>query len=232
MRLVFLHAFPLDQTMWDEQLRIAPDLSITPTLYQFGESLECWATSVLKLVGSKPMIAIGSSMGGSCAIEMARQAPEQIAGLVLVGAKAGHRPEPALRDSYIDTLQTSGVNGIWPEISSTWFGPTISHRVIEKIKSIANAQDTNDLINAVSVFHGRPDLTDVVAQWKKPLLVVCGENDTIVTEQKANAVSRLASDSKLHVMAGCGHLMNMERPDEFNQVITDFIQKVETGRAA
>ncbi len=217
--------------MWDKQLSIAPSRSVAPTLYRLGDSLEDWAARSLEAAGAQPTIAIGASMGGSCAIEMARQAPEQIAGLVLVGAKAGHRPEPTMRDAYIHALRANGVKGMWPEISS-WFSPTISQHVAERITSIAFAQKTDDLITAVRVFHGRPDLEYVVAQWEKPLLVVCGEKDSVVTEQKAIALSHLAPNGELHVMAGCGHYMNMERPDEFNRVIADFVQQVEASRAA
>ncbi len=230
MRLAFLHAFPLDQRMWDQQLAIAPGRCDAPALYRFGDSLESWATGALKSVGLQPTIAIGSSMGGSCAIEMARQAPEQITALVLVGAKAGHRPEPDARDAYIDTLRASGVRGMWPEIAG-WFGPDIPQGVVDTITSIAFAQNTDDLITAVKVFHGRADLTDVVTRWEKPLLVFCGDNDAVVTRHKAIALSRLAPNARLHIMSGCGHYMNMERPDEFNHVLADFVQSVDAGQA-
>ena len=67
MRLAFLHAFPLDQRMWAEQLGIVPGRCDAPNLYAFGESLDSWAAGVLDSVGTSPIIAIGASMGGSCA---------------------------------------------------------------------------------------------------------------------------------------------------------------------
>ena len=230
MRLAFLHAFPLDQTMWVEQLEIAPGRCDAPNLYAFGKSLDSWAAGVLNSVGTGPVIAIGASMGGSCAIEMARQAPDRIAALVLVGAKAGHRPEPNARDEYIATLRANGINGMWPQIAN-WIGPTAPLRVVDAIESIASAQNTDDLITAVQVFHRRADQTEVVAQWTKPLLVISGGNDPVVTRQKAIALSRLAPNAKLHIMADCGHYMNMERPGEFNQVVAEFVQSVGAGIA-
>lgn len=216
--------------MWAEQLEIAPGRCDAPNLYAFGESLDSWAAGVLDSVGTSPIIAIGASMGGSCAIEMARQAPDQIAALVLVGAKAGHRLEPNARDEYIATLRANGVKGVWPQIAS-WIGPTTPPRVVDAIESIASAQSTDDLITAVQVFHGRTDLTEFVARWNKPLLVIGGENDPVVSRQKALALSSLAPNAKLHIMAGCGHFMNMERPGEFNRVLTEFVQSVEAGIA-
>lgn len=226
MRLAFLHAFPLDQSMWDEQRAIFPGRCESPTLYRLGDSLESWANRVLNSIGPQPVIAIGSSMGGSCVLEMARQAPDRIAALVLVGAKAGHRREPAARDKYIDILRANGIQGMWPEITS-WFGPAAQQTVVDRIESIALSQTNEDLINAVQVFHGRADHTEVVSCWQKPLLVMCGDSDPVVTEQKAIALTSLAPHAKLHVMTGCGHFMNLERPDEFNQILAKFVQSVD-----
>ncbi|MEM7133383.1 MAG: alpha/beta fold hydrolase [Chloroflexota bacterium] len=103
--------------MWKQQESIAPGRTTCPNLYRLGASLEGWAASVLALVSPKePIVVIGSFMGGSCAIEMARQAPNRIAALVLVGTKAGHRPEPELRDAYIQSLRSNGINEVWLEV--------------------------------------------------------------------------------------------------------------------
>ena len=231
MHLAFLHAFPLDHSMWDEQRAIAPGRCTTPCLYQLGDSFEDWASRVLDSIDTHSLIAIGSSMGGSCALEMARQAPDRIAALVLVGTKAGHRPEPAVRDAYLDTLHHQGIRGMWPEISG-WLGAAAQPEVVERIESLALSQETADLINAVQVFHSRTDHIAVVAQWEKPLLVMSGEHDPVIAEEKAMALSHLAPQAELHVMRGCGHFMNLERPHEFNQVLADFVRRVEAGRSA
>ena len=95
MRLVLLHALPLDGTMWTGATEFPVDATIAPTLYPLGASLEEWAAGVLDLAGPDPFVVVGNSVGGSCAIEVARLAPERVAAMVLVGAKAGVRPEPA-----------------------------------------------------------------------------------------------------------------------------------------
>lgn len=68
---------------------------IRPNLYGLGESLEAWAGGVLDLVSTGPLILVGSSVGGSCALEVARLAPDRVAAVALIGAKAGHRPKRA-----------------------------------------------------------------------------------------------------------------------------------------
>ncbi len=90
----------------------------------------------------------------------------------------------------------------------------------------SNQQKPEDLIRAVRVFRGRPDLENVVSHWKKPLLVVCGDHDRIVTEAKTAALAASARSGVMRVIRGCAHYMNLERPAEFNRIIDDFVRSV------
>jgi pimeloyl-ACP methyl ester carboxylesterase len=228
LRLILLHAFPLDDRMWSGQLGISSSGMDTPILYGLGDKLESWANGVLKSThDDDPLVVIGSSMGGSCALEMARQAPDRIAALVLVGTKAGHRPEPNLRDGIIDSLRNGGVHSLWSWMISELIGFQAERHVIDRIKEIMLDQHNEDLIRAVRVFHGRSDLSDVVKFWEKPLLVICGDCDRTVPEWKASTLANRASHGQMHVMRGCGHYMNMERPSEFNRVVGEFVHSVE-----
>ncbi|HEV7758841.1 MAG TPA: alpha/beta fold hydrolase, partial [Acidimicrobiales bacterium] len=98
MRVVLLHALPFDGRMWRAERDLLGSEALAPSLYRFGARLEDWAQGVLDLVGGEPLVVVGCSVGGSCALEIARAPPDQVAGIVLVGAKAGVRPDPALRD--------------------------------------------------------------------------------------------------------------------------------------
>jgi pimeloyl-ACP methyl ester carboxylesterase len=92
MRLVLLHALPLDGRMWDATgTRFGG--AFAPTLYGLGESVRDWAVAVLEHCGIDELLVVGNSVGGSCALEVARAAPGQVRGVVLVGAKPGCRPD-------------------------------------------------------------------------------------------------------------------------------------------
>ncbi len=123
MQLVLLHGFPLDGRMWSGQMEVMPCAVRCPTLYRFGNTMQAWAAGVLESMGDEPAVVVGASMGGSCALEMARQAGYRVEAIVLVGAKAGHRPEPALRDRYIELLRRGGAAAMWARVGSEFFGP-------------------------------------------------------------------------------------------------------------
>lgn len=224
--LVLLHAFPLDVRMWESQLNILPARTVTPNLYELGDSLEMWARHILNSVTSDRLVVVGASMGGSCAIEMARQAPERISALVLVGAKAGHRPEPLLQNQYRTTLKSQGIEGLWPLIQSELIGPQAKKEVVEKIHSLAKSQTTEDLIRAVDVFHTRSDLTDVVMNWRKPLLAIGGDQGNLENESRTNHLAGLAPQGKAHTLVGCGHYMNLEQPEKFNRLLRQVIEEI------
>jgi pimeloyl-ACP methyl ester carboxylesterase len=90
VKVLLLHAFPLDETMWEPQ---RPALEghdvVAPNLYALGgNSIDGWAETLLGQVDG-PFAAVGASMGGYVALALARRAPERVLGLMLVGSRAG-----------------------------------------------------------------------------------------------------------------------------------------------
>ena len=128
MALVLLHPLPLDETIWPAEIARLDARVISPTLYELGDSLEAWASAVLDLVGPEPMVIVGNSIGGSCAIEVARLAPERVRVIVLAGAKPGHRRDPELRDQALRVLATEGVAGAWTRYWAPLFAPNATQR--------------------------------------------------------------------------------------------------------
>ena len=94
MKVLLLHAFPLDERMWEPQLESLRDYEVsTPRLYGRGESLNEWGASLLDEEDGE-LILVGASLGGYAALAMTSRAPER----VVVGAEPdveAVEPEPA-----------------------------------------------------------------------------------------------------------------------------------------
>lgn len=56
-----------------------------------------------------------------------------------------------------------------------------------------------------------------------PTLIIWGKRDAIVPLNQAYYAKEKIPDSKLHIVEQCGHMPNFEKPDEFNQVVLDFL---------
>lgn len=201
MRLVYLHAFPLDGAMWSEQQ--AEFGGMAPTLYRLGETMTTWAHRVLAFAPTGRLVVVGCSMGVSCALEMARVAGDRIAALVLVGGKAGVRFEPETRDRYISLLRSDGVDGMWSEIDTP---------VGDRARELGRRQSVDDLVTGVRAFHTRPDAASVLRDFRGKVIVVRGERD---------GVGRKYPNSDAIVVPGAGHYVNLDQPEAFNALLAD-----------
>jgi pimeloyl-ACP methyl ester carboxylesterase len=196
---VFLHAFPLDGRMWQSSLDLWPD-AYAPTLYSFGDTMTAWASRVLATAPRGQLTLVGCSMGGSCALEVTRLAPDRVRALVLVGAKAGVRHEPAERARYIAALRARGVDAMWDEIDPV--APTA--------KAIARDQSLDDLIRGVNAFHTRPDASSVLAAFTGAVHAVRGADDRI---------GRKIPVGEFHEVPNAGHYVNLDQPVWFNALL-------------
>jgi pimeloyl-ACP methyl ester carboxylesterase len=204
--VVLLHAFPLDERMWEPQLAALGDQRVVvPNLYGLGgSSIDGWAERALEEVEGE-LVAVGASLGGYVALAMARRAPERLRGLLLAGSRA--TPDPpdrkALRDGMIRVVQEEGIEGWNREFSPP--GPS--------------DRTTEELVRGIEALRDRPDATDVVASFAGPLVVVVGDQDDILPVDEARQVAESAPNGRLEVVEGAGHLVSVDAPERFNQIL-------------
>jgi pimeloyl-ACP methyl ester carboxylesterase len=210
MKVVLLHAFPLDERMWDPQREaLAGHDVVTPNLYDLGgNSVEGWAQAVLDQVDAD-IAAVGASLGGYVALAMARIAPERVRGLLLAGARAGADTSErrTARDQQIRTLREEGIEAWAPSAPA----PPPPERTVE------------ELVRAVESLRDRPDATDVARTFKSPLWIAVGENDPFLPVDEAQEIVGDARDGRLEIFEDTGHFPNLERPERFNQLLQEFL---------
>ena len=215
MKVVLLHAFPLDERMWQAQLDVLSDYqAFAPRLYGLGSSIDEWAQAVLAEVKG-PLVVVGASMGGYCALAMARHEPNRVRGLLLAGSRAGadSRERRRQRDEVIDALRQRGVEG-WYEESGN-----------PAPREVVLAQSVDDLVTATEVLRDRPDASDVVALFRGPFLLAVGSRDDLLSVDEAKRMVELAQVGRLEVFKGAGHLLSLEQPERFNDVLVEFLAR-------
>src|SRR5919197_1478732 len=190
MTVLLLHALPLDERMWESQ-RDAFGEVVAPRLYGRGSSMAEWARGILEEVEGD-FAAVGASMGGYCALELVRQAPERVRALVLIGARVeADTPERREgRAKTIELIRAGGAEALWEDMRPKLFPPGDTEAV-EFARGLALEQ--------------RPD------ELGRPVLFVAGHEDPFVSPEEAPPSAEVPSFET-------GHLPSLERPDEFNSV--------------
>jgi pimeloyl-ACP methyl ester carboxylesterase len=216
MTLLLLHAFPLDERMWEP---LGRENAIAPRLYGPGNTMDEWAAALLEQVDG-PFVACGSSMGGYCALAIARLAPERLTGLLLTGARLGADPPErrAGRAETIDLVRSEGNAALWEDMRPKLFPETASPDVVERAHRTALEQDPDDLVRGIEAIRDRRDSTSVATSLDVPVVLAVGEHDTFFTPEEARATGL-----RTHVFDGVGHLPSMERPDEFNRLLDELL---------
>lgn len=218
MLTVLLHALPFDGRMWSEAECKVNKNVLVPDLFSFGESIANWAEAILAEAGSQDMLVVGCSVGGTCALELAQLAPKQVAGIVLIGAKASVRPDPMARDQAIRTLETQGLEQAWNAYWAPLFGASTAPHVLSSARELALSQDVSHVVNGVRAFHNRRDHSEFAASWSKPLVIVCGDEDRTPPVAAVRALGG-GPDRNFHLIEDCGHYVNLEQPERFHSIL-------------
>jgi pimeloyl-ACP methyl ester carboxylesterase len=209
VNVLLLHAWPLDETMWEPQLpalREAGFAPVAPRLYGRGPSIDGWAARLLAEVDG-PFVAVGASMGGYTALALARRAAERVVGIVLAGSRAdADSPERrASREEQIAALRSQGVP---PELDTS--------------------VPAEELAVAQEAIRDRPDAFGVVGAFGGPLLVCVGDQDEIVSVDEARTIADAALVGSLEVFPGAGHLPSVDAPERFEAVLLEFLEQWRT----
>ena len=206
MKVLLLHGWPLTERMWVPQvtsLREAGFQPIVPHLYGRGASIDGWAAQLLRDYYG-PFVVVGASMGGYCALALARRSPENVVGIVLAGsrAEADSFDRRRFRNDQIAALRFGGVP---PELETDVLA--------------------EDLAVAQEAMRDRMDLTGVAASFGGPLLVCVGDQDEIVSAEESRELASSALSGSLEVFEGAGHFVSVEQPERFNALLLEFLKR-------
>jgi pimeloyl-ACP methyl ester carboxylesterase len=212
VKIVLLHAFPLDERMWKPQLvELADEDVYVPNFYDLGgNSVDGWAEHVLERADGD-LVAIGASLGGYVALAMARAAPGRVKALLLAGARATADPPERreARDGMIRVAQAEGIEGWNREFAPP--GP--------------DDRTTDELVRGIQALRDRRDATEVVASFSGPLTVVVGGLDEILPVDEARQIAESAPDGTFEIVEGAGHVVSADAPGRFNEILRELLTR-------
>ncbi|MGK3937142.1 alpha/beta hydrolase [Streptomyces caeruleatus] len=239
--LVLVHGHPFDHTMWRPQIEafsasrrvVAPDLrgygtSVPATevdrFERFAQDIE----ALLDELDVRACVLAGLSMGGQIAMDCYRRFPERIRGLVLADTfPAAETPEGVgVRHAMADRLEREGMRGYADEVLEKMVAPYASPEVRAHVHGMMTATRPVSAAAALRARAARADHRELLTRVTVPALVLVGADDTYTPVSDAEAMHAALPQSHLHVFEGAAHLPNLERPQEFNAVLGEFLAKV------
>jgi pimeloyl-ACP methyl ester carboxylesterase len=237
--LVLVHGFLGSSDMWAPQIEFFKDdfRVIAPALPGFGkssainscDSIECMAKAILILLEKKEIKnfnLLGHSMGGMIVQEIAKIAGEKILKLICYGT--GPRGNIPGRFETIDQsrekLKINGLDVTAHRIAKTWFIEEDKSKYFylcdEAGKQTSIEAADNGLV-AMKNWSGIENLKNI----KNETLIVWGDQDKAYDFNQVETLNNNIPNSDLKVIKGCSHNVHLEKPEEFNAVVKEFLIK-------
>ncbi len=245
--IVFLHAFPLNRTMWAPQEEaLSPQLRvITIDLRGHGESdAPLWHYSLdqaaddvralLDHLAIQQALLVGLSMGGYILFAFCRNYADRVKGMILAGTRA-QADTPEGRDGRFQMAQIAYTKG----------SAAIADIMIPKLLSPATIQTKPDLARQVrSMIEGnqisgiagdlmamaeRPDSIPLLRRITCPTQIIVGELDLATPPSDARLMVEQIPGARLAVIPEAAHLSNIEQPEAFNRIVSSFVSDLTKG---
>ncbi len=168
------------------------------------------------------MIIVGNSLGGHIAQLYCLDQPQKVKAMILTGSSG------LFERSFGGTFPKRGdYEYIKQRTEYTFYDPkTATKELVDEVFDIVN--DKGKAIRVISTAKSamRENLAERLYQVTCPVLLIWGKEDNITPSFVAEEVHKLIKNSELVWMEQCGHAPMMEKPEEFNRLMANFLNKI------
>jgi len=225
-RLLLLPGLLCDGALWQFQGEALADVAdVTVADLTRSDSIADMARDALAAVSGRFALA-GLSMGGYVALEIMRQAPERVTHLALLDTSA--RPDTAelteRRKALIELAARGKFKGVTPRLLPLLLHKDHQHPPLSTIVTDMAARIGQPaFVRQETAIMGRPDSRPFLKDIKVPTLVLVGEDDALTPVHLHKELADGIAGSEFQIIARCGHLSTLERPDMVNRAMFDWL---------
>jgi 3-oxoadipate enol-lactonase len=245
--VVFVHAGLADSGMWDGQFAAfaAHCRAIRYDMRGFGQSVPVKGeyshaedlAGLLHFLGVRRASLVGCSQGGSVILDFALAHPKAAAALVLVSASpVGLELDMPASPRFAD-LQAALLTNDWMaflELSAQiWFDG--AGRTPDQVDTEARKRLVGMYLRRLQLTRAdpgkekpvaEPTAADRLGELHLPTLIVTGDRDLEFVHAAAAYMAERIPAAQTVVLPDAAHMLNMEHPAAFNQIVEDFLAHV------
>lgn len=244
--VVLLHAGLTDSRLWEPQLRSFPQshLVLRVDLPGFGNSpfetnpvsFRGAVRDAMDVEGINRAALVGASLGGNTALQLTLESPERVSALVLVGAGLPDHDWSEDVTSFFDeeegALERGDLEAAVKANLRMWFAgphrrlddlsPAMRELVGEMQRQAFRQQEGND---GVRMLRLEPSESERLGEVSVPALIVTGDEDVGDIHVIADRLAAGIPAAERATIAGAAHLPSLERPEEFDRIVLDFLAR-------
>ena len=253
--ILLVHAGIADCRMWDQQVAVlarrhrvvrydvrgfgrSPDP--TADFFDHADLLAVMATS-----GIERAVLVGASNGGRITLETVLNAPDHVVGLVLIGSPLPGMPIPralesvfeaedtALREGDIDSAREINLR-LWVDGVGRDRGdvPNAVRRTVGSwLDTLLPRQAVQLRTEAGDALSVEPPVAERLGQIAAPTLIMVGQHNQPLMHAAAQRLAFGIPKSRLVVVEGAAHLVNLEQPQRCNELLEVFLDQLAEAAA-
>jgi pimeloyl-ACP methyl ester carboxylesterase len=164
---------------------------------------------------------VGQSMGGTTVLGFASAYPDRVSALIMSDTTGGYStPEMAELRRTLSPQGASIDRAFAPDFSKREPARAFLYREISSLTLAANPAPATPAGSPAASTDIGPVLTKRI-----PVLFIVGEQDQIIPPPIIEAMHKKMPGSQLVKVPGAGHSVYFEKPDDYNKIVMEFLQK-------
>jgi len=233
--IVFLPGHMCTAAMWIPAVHAVEQAGFTTStnLLQAGDTIEALAADVLASSPDK-FVLIGFSLGGIVALEVARQAPGRLLGMVLVDANAAaDLPERSrARLEQQQRVREGELQAVVAEeLKPAYLAQENRGRrdLLRLFMEMAEDCGPDVFLKQSEALRNRPDARSALGAIRVPTLIIGGEEDALCPPDWQASLAGAIAGSQLEILKGAGHMSPLEQPARFNSILLGWLGQTSKG---
>ena len=187
------------------------------SIAEYSNLLAAWRQAL----ALPPFVLAGHSMGSAIALSFALNHPDDLAGLVLIGASSRLPVAPAILDGIQQDFDATS-----ELITSLCYGPATSPAKRQKNVEFLRKVGSQVLLGDYLACNGF-DITDRLAELRTPTLIIGAIHDKMTPAKLSERLQQRITGSELHLL-DCGHMIPIEQPQQTTTLIGAFLTRLAT----